>query len=121
MNAGGVTTDTTGADLGPFTMVSPGRGYLAYSTDLTISTHLQGFTVAGGADDGPTLYDSGDYFAPAMASDGQAGTFFLPDGVSGRQGVQPFDAVSGEPLTTLPTPTTGPPTDLELLPSARRE
>jgi hypothetical protein len=45
--------------------------------------------------------------------------FYLPDGVFGRQGVHVFNAATGERLSTKPTETSGQPTDVLWLQTAR--
>jgi hypothetical protein len=104
----------TGADLGAFVMVTAQRGFLVYSTDLDLSSHLKPFSLSGGVEPGPELHVSVGYFVPALAHDARTRTLFVPDGVFGRQGVLLFDADSGDRLTTEPLPTQGPPTDLLL-------
>jgi hypothetical protein len=103
-----------GADLGPFVMVTPEIGYLVYTTDLTLSSHLHRFSVRGDVDP-EELNVSVDYAVPALAHDPIAGTLFVPDGVFGRQGLHVFDATSGARLSTDPIPTDGAPTDVLLL------
>jgi hypothetical protein len=104
-----------GADLGSFVMVSPDRGYLVFSTDLVISSHLVAFTVSGGVEPGPGLYDSIGYRVPTMVHDLQTDTFFYPDGGYGGEGVHVFDALTGTRLTADAIATTGQPTDLAML------
>jgi hypothetical protein len=104
----------------PWPLVTPplvigrdARGYLVYSTDLLLSSHLHQFTLAG--DIGPELHVSLDYFAPALEVEPRAGLLFVPDGTDGRMGINVFDAATGARLTPAPTATTGPPSDLVLL------
>jgi hypothetical protein len=103
-----------GADLGPFVLVTPERGYLVFTTDLTLSSHLHRFSLTGGIDP-EELNVSVDYAVPALAHDPVAGTLFVPDGVFGRQGLHVFDAASGARLSAGPIPTDGAPTDVLLL------
>ncbi len=104
----------TGADLGPFVMVTPERGYLVYTTDFTISSHMQGFSELGGVDPLPQVYGVVDYFAPALEWNPQTGTFFFPSSGSGGDGIRVFDVDTDAQLTRDPIPTTGPPTDFLL-------
>lgn len=104
----------TGADLGAFVMVSPTRGYLTFTTDFALSTHLHAFTVAGGVEPIPEYFVTLDYFAPTLVHDPVSGLLFVPDGNRIAPGVQVFDAATGARLTTSPLPTGGPPTDLLL-------
>jgi hypothetical protein len=83
---------------------------LTFSTDLLLSSHLVQFTRSG--EIGPQLHVSLDYFAPALAHDRATDRLFVPE-VSGETvGVQVFDAGSGRQLSTVATPTGGPPSDL---------
>jgi hypothetical protein len=128
----------TGADLGPFLMVTPSRGFLVYSTDFDLSSHLQPFSLSGGVDPGPNLHVSVGYAVPALAAErrgsgknwgrecGRRGVphcptrwFYLPDGVFGRQGVHVFNATTGKRLSSTPTATSGQPTDVLLLHTTR--
>jgi hypothetical protein len=104
-----------GADLGAFVMVTSERGYLAFSTDLVISSHLVSFTVSGGVDPGPGPHECIGYFAPTLVHDPRTDLFFFPEGGYGGNGVHVFEAATGARLTSEPVPTTGPPTDLALL------
>jgi hypothetical protein len=56
----------TGADLGPFVMVDADRGFLVYSTDLDLSSHLQPFSLTKGVDPGRNLHVSVGYAVPAL-------------------------------------------------------
>ena len=78
----------TGADLGAFVMVNPERGYLAYTTDLILSSHLQGFRLSGGVDPLPQVYGTVNYFAVTIEFDPQSNTFFFPTGGTDSDGVQ---------------------------------
>jgi len=102
-----------GADLGAFVMVTPDYGYLVFSTDFALSSHLKPFSVPGGP--GLEFYNTVSYFAPTLEFDPQTNTFFFPVGGSGGEGVHVFDAVTGMRLTPEPIPTSGRPTDLALL------
>jgi hypothetical protein len=99
-----------GADLGAFVMVRPDRGYLTFSTDLLLSSHLVQFTRSGEV--GPQLHVSLDDFAPALAHDRATDRLFVPEVLGETVGVQVFDAGSGRQLSTVATPTGGPPADL---------
>jgi hypothetical protein len=103
----------TGADLGAFVLVSPDRGFLTFSTDLLLSSHLVPFTFGG--DVGPELHVSLDYFAPALVHERRGRLVFAPDGSFGTTGVRVFDAVTGAPRTLTSVATAGAPTDLLLL------
>ncbi len=105
-----------GADLGPFVMVTPERGYLVFSTDLILSSHLLPFTRADGVAPGPEMNVSVDYFAPALAFDPESETLYAPEGDFGERGVHVFDTSTNQRLTETPIPTDGPPTDLLRLP-----
>jgi hypothetical protein len=104
--------EEAGADAGAFTMVDAQRGWLVFSTDLLLSSHLHAFTLTGGID--PSEADvSLDYFAPHLVYHPASNTLFWPE----PDGVQPFDATTGAPRAG-PTLLDGLPTDLELLTSA---
>ncbi len=101
--------EEAGADAGAFTMVDAQRGWLVFSTDLLLSSHLHAFTLTGGMD--PSEADvSLDYFAPHLVYHPASNTLFWPE----PDGVQPFDATTGTPRAG-PTLLDGLPTDLELL------
>lgn len=107
---------TTGADLGPFVMVTPERGFVAYSTDLDLSSHVQPFTVTTGVEVGPEMYVTVGYYMPALVYDARTDTLFVPDGAFGRQGLYAFDATTKRRRNTEPIPVDGgQPTDLLLL------
>lgn len=91
-------------------VLRPDRGYLTFSTDLLLSSHLVQFTRSGEV--GPQLHVSLDYFAPALAHDRATDRLFVPEVLGETVGVQVFDAGSGRQLSTVATPTGGPPADL---------
>lgn len=101
-----------GADLGPFVMVDPVRGYLVFSTDLTLSSHLLPFSLTGGVEPGPEMNVSVDYFAPALVLDPSTQTLYAPEGDFSEQGIHVFDTATNARLTDVPISTDGPPTDL---------
>jgi len=100
-----------------FVLVDDDAGFLTYSTDFAVSTHLKRFTLSGGADSGPDLFSSVGDFAPVLVYDPNTRLLFLPDGAPGQTGVRVFKR-DGTQLTTTPTATSGPPTDLLLLPAS---
>jgi hypothetical protein len=103
--------DFTGADLGAFVMVGPEDGFLVYSTDLLLSSHLHQFSLARGVD--PTeLAVALDYFSPAVEFHDPTNTVFFPLGGSLENGLLAFDATTGARLTDQLIATSGPPTDL---------
>jgi hypothetical protein len=106
----------TGADLGAFVMVEPNRGFLVYSTDLLLSSHLHQFSLDGGVDPAE-LAVALDYFSPAIAFDAGTNSVFLPIGGSVENGLLAFDATTGARLSERLIPTSGPPTDLIVLAS----
>ena len=106
--------DFTGADLGAFVMVAPDRGFLAYSTDLLLSSHLHQFSLAGGVDPAE-LAVALDYFSPAIEYHGESDTVFFPIGGSLENGLLAFDAITGARLSDQLLATSGPPTDLIVL------
>jgi hypothetical protein len=96
-------------ELGAFVLTAPRRGFLTFSTDLLLSSHLTAFDLHGHV--GPELHVALEYFVPALAHD-RGGVVFLPDGNAGRTGVRAFDDETGEQRTAAVIPTPGPPTDL---------
>jgi hypothetical protein len=106
--------DLTGADLGAFVMVSPERGFLVYSTDLLLSSHLHQFSLTGGVDQRELAVDL-NYFSPAIEFDPGTNTVFFPVGGMLDRGLLAFDATTGTPLSDSLIPTSGPPTDLALV------
>jgi hypothetical protein len=106
----------TGADIGPLVMVTSEDGYLAYSTDFTISSHVHPFTVGDGVEPDP-IYEAVDYLAPTIEFDPRSNSIFFPVGRGVENGVHVFDAATGQQLTTSLIPTIGPPTDLTILPA----
>jgi len=105
-----------GADLGAFVLVTPERGYLTFTTDLALSSHLVPFTVSGGVETTSAIFETVGYFVPTLAFDPRADTLFFPDGATPPFGIYVFDAATGELLTTEPIVTDGQPTDLAIFP-----
>lgn len=101
----------TGADLGAFVLVRPQLGYLTFSTDFALSSHLHTFTPFGGVDFGE-LHVSLSYFAPALAHEPRSDTVSVPFSFGPDNGVDVFDAASGTLLTSAPIVTSGQVTDL---------
>jgi len=104
-----------GADLGAFKMITPRRGYLTYSTDLLLSSHLHEVRLVNdGFELGPQLHVSLDYFVPEIAYERGKDLIYVPDGTFGQMGVNVFRGEDGTRLTESPLPTDGMPTDLIL-------
>jgi hypothetical protein len=87
-----------GADLGPFLFVTADRGYLTFSTDFDLSSHLTPFSLSGGVEP-VELHRSVGYAVP------DAGNL---DSI----GINVFDAATGQRLTPSPIPTSGLTTDV---------
>jgi hypothetical protein len=104
-----------GADLGAFVMTSPDEGFLVFSTDLLLSSHLKPFSIAGGVPPGPEWIVSLDWFAPALAYDPETALLYYPHNGARDTGVHVFDAATGERLTGSAAPAPGPPSDLLLV------
>lgn len=102
--------DVAGNDLGVFVMMDADRGWLVYSTDIVLSSHLHPFTLSEGGNT-PEAANSLCYFAPAIVFDTATNTVFWPE----PTGVRAFDASSGLARADA-TPLDGEPTDIELLP-----
>jgi hypothetical protein len=100
-----------GADMGAFTQIDGSRGWLVFSTDLLLSSHLHPYTFETGMDpfEADVLLN---YFVPHMVYVPTSDTLFWPE----PDGVQPFDASTGDARAeATPLPVAGIPTDLELL------
>jgi hypothetical protein len=108
----------TAADLHTFVFTSRNGGYLAYSTDFALSSHLHKFTVDGKVDP-EELFVVVNYAIPALAHWRPGNLLFLPTSDFPVQGIHVFDAATGDRLTDAPVATPGVPMDLELLPGAR--
>jgi hypothetical protein len=106
--------DFTGADLGAFVMVTPDRGFLAYSTDLLLSSHLHQFSLTTGVDQ-RELAVALNYFSPAIEFDSATNSVFFPVGGMPDDGLLAFDATTGTQLSGQLIATSGPPTDLALV------
>jgi hypothetical protein len=106
--------DLTGADLGAFVMVAPDRGFLVYSTDLLLSSHLHQFSLTRGVDQ-KELAVALNYFSPTIEFDPETNSVFFPVGGMLDDGLLVFDAASGAELSGQLIPTSGPPTDLALV------
>jgi len=104
----------TGADLGAFVMVAGDRGFLAYSTDLLLSSHLHQFSMSGGVDN-KELAVTLDYFSPAIEFHPATNSVFFPVNGALESGLHVFDATTGVRLNDRLIETSGPPTDLVLL------
>jgi hypothetical protein len=61
-----------------------------------------------------------DYSIPALVRDAATDTLFVPDGGFNTSGVHVFDANTGTRVSTEPSPTAGPPSDLVLAGKAPR-
>lgn len=104
-----------GADLGAFVQLDGSRGWLVFSTDLLLSSHLHPYTFETGMDpfEADVLLD---YFVPHLVYVRPSDTLFWPE----PDGVQPFDGTTGVPRAeATPLPVAGIPTDLALLASAQ--
>jgi hypothetical protein len=102
----------TGADLGPFVLTSADTGYLVYSTDLELSSHLQPFSFSGGVELTPGMFVSVGYAVPNMVLNGNAERLFVPDGEFSSRGVFPISTITNEELTNGPVEVSGAPTDI---------
>lgn len=105
----------TGADIGAFVMTGPRRGFLIYSTDFALSSHLLGFRHPGGLDPAGELHMCLNYFSPALVHAPAQRLVFMPQAEFGGNGIHVFTAAHGTRLTSGPILTGGAPTDLELV------
>jgi hypothetical protein len=109
----------SGADAGAFVLTTPDTGYLTFSTDLLLSSHLVQFERDRGVVSNE-LHVTLDYFVPTLLHDRPRRQLFLIDGGAAVPGVFVFDALSGEKLTRDAIPTGGVPTDAILIPGRVR-
>jgi len=110
-------SDHVGADLGAFVLVTPERGYLTFSTDFAVSSHMVPFTLTDGADAANTFYETVGYYVPTLVHDEVTETYFFPQGAAPitNMGVHVFEALDGTRLTADPIGIDGFPTDMELV------
>ena len=104
----------TGADLTPFCLVEQGRGFLAYTTDLTLSSHLVEFSLLGGVVD-VNLHTEVDFLAPVLVYDPPNDSLFFPSSGSVNPGIHVFEGATGRRLTPEVLPTPGPPHDMVMV------
>jgi len=104
---------TTGLEIHTATMVTSDVGFLTFTTDLTLSSHVVRFTIGGGVDPPPSMYDIAGYEMPALEWNPFNHTLLVP--VSQPNGVHVFNAATKAQLTVQPIPTMGPPTDIVML------
>jgi hypothetical protein len=96
-------------------MTTPDVGYLTFSTDLLLSSHLVRFEAGRGVVSGE-LHVTLNYFVPALLHDRRTGQLFLLDGGVRPSGVFVFDAESGARSTETPIETGGVPSDAVFVP-----
>lgn len=104
-----------GADLGPLIMAGPDRGFLEFSTDFDLSSHLVEFRFGSPARIGPQLIAAVGYAVPALAHAARHELLFVPEGGSVPEGYNVFDAATGERLSAETIALDGRPTDLIVL------
>jgi hypothetical protein len=104
-----------GADTGAFVLTEASFGYFSFSTDFAPSSHLHTFTIPGSGEFGPELQTTLLYVVPRILHDPTTQLLFWPEGGFVDSGVLVFDAITGNKLTAAPVPTSGLPTDLELV------
>jgi hypothetical protein len=75
-----------GADMGPFVFVEGSRGYLEFSTDFDLSSHLVEFRLDAVEDIGPQLFVAVSYAVPALAYAARSDALFVPDGGGATEG-----------------------------------
>jgi hypothetical protein len=106
----------SGADIGSFFVTKAMAGFVVFSTDLLLSSHLLPFTVSGGVGPGPEIVVDLNYLSPVLAFDPPSGLLFMPVGGWNGQGVHVVDAANQVALALAPVATGGVPTDLALIP-----
>jgi hypothetical protein len=93
-----------GVDLACFAFVRSRAGYLVFTTDFAVSTHLHPFSLDGEVDPIPTIPNRVGYTASVLVYDKGSGVLFFPDGPAPNAGVLPIDGKTGRPLAeTIPT------------------
>jgi hypothetical protein len=98
-------------------MITPDRGYLVFSTDFALSSHAVGFTVPGGLDSTRAIeLTSLSYFVPAIAYEPGSDTLFLPAGGTSEPAIHAYRGATAAPLPFGPIPTSGPPSDIVIVP-----
>jgi hypothetical protein len=102
--------DETGADLGAVLLTCRSSGFLTYSTDLLLSSHLHRFSFGGGTAPAE-LSVSLDYEAPVIEHATRQRRLFVPR----ADGIGVFDSSTGLPLLGVPIATPAPPSDIVLL------
>jgi len=105
---------TTGLDIHTAVMVTPQVGYLTYTTDFALSSHVARFTDAGDVDE-QLVMENISYEMPALTWNPDGNTLWIPQAGGDPPGVRVFDAASGTELTTQLIATSGPPTDIVVL------
>jgi hypothetical protein len=100
-----------GADMGAFRLVRDDRGFLTFSTDFALSSHLVPFMLPSGKT-GPEAFVTLGYFVPVILHDPAADLLFLPAAGGVPPGAYVFDAVTGASLGDVRLPLSGVPTDL---------
>lgn len=97
----------TGADLGAFVLLDENRGYLSFTTDLLLSSHLHEFSTMGEVNI-DEMQVALNYFAPVIEYEPVKGRIFFPM----PNGVHVFDAKTHHRLTHDPIATDGEVSDL---------
>lgn len=87
-----------GVDLASFVFVGPHGGFLAYTTDIAVSSHLHSFSLTGEVGEIPPISSRVGYTASVLAFDRPSNVVFYPDGPAPNAGVLPLDGTTGQPL-----------------------
>lgn len=106
--------EQTGNNLNAFVMTSPTSGYLTFSTDIVLSSHLHAFRPFGRVD-ARELHTALFYATAALAHEPATDTLYVPHSFD-TYGVVVIDAAGGTRLTEQPTLTSGPVSDLLIIP-----
>ena len=104
-----------GADLGPLVLTGSDRGFLEFSTDFDLSSHLVEFRFGPPPQIGPQLIAAVGYAVPALAHARRHQLLFVPEGGGFPEGYNVFDTVTGERLSSETLALDGRPTDLMVL------
>ena len=109
------TTGDTGADISTVVFTRPDRGFVVFTTEFGISSHLHIFSTRSGVEPLSVITNRLGYTANEVAFDKSTNTIFYPDGVAPNAGVLVLDATTGQPLIESAVQTSDTPNDLALI------
>jgi hypothetical protein len=112
-----LSEDQFGGDLGGFVMTSSCGGFFVFHTDIVPSTHLEPFTISGGAAPGPEMIVVLGDTVEVIGYDAYAKRIFLPTGFGlpssgGPPGIYVFNSITNQPVGLTPINTGRKPHDV---------